>query len=78
MESTDTFQTNVFLSRTIKHDNCDIPSPSKHCLRAISCSALTKKSCKMLDTEKLHWSDFRMKVEPLEILNSGISVHPSH
>ena len=31
----------------------------------------------MLDTEKLHWSDFRMKVEPLKILNSGISVHPS-
>lgn len=37
---------------------------------------LTKKSCKILDAEKLHWSDFRMKVEPLKILNSVISVHP--
>ena len=31
---------------------------------------------KILDAEKLHWSDFRMKVEPLKILNSVISVHP--
>ena len=47
MESADTFQTNVLLSCTIKHDNnCDIPSPSKRCLRAISCSALTKNPVK--------------------------------